>query len=123
MRSISVSVFLSCLIGLSGVASACDCAAVASRPAAELRLTGDTIVVGDSEIALQVGGITCASCPQIVHMALSDVAGVQAVELRATQDPTVLIAVVSCDNSVGAEVLSKVTNDLGYPTAIVEDES
>jgi copper chaperone CopZ len=108
---------------LSGAASACDCAAVASRPAVELHLTGDESVVGDSEIALQVGGITCASCTQIVHMALSGVAGVQAIELRATQDPTVLIAVVSCDDSVGAEDLATVTNDLGYPTTIVEDES
>jgi copper chaperone CopZ len=89
----------------------------------ELRLIGDVTEVGDSEIALQVGGITCASCSQIVHMALSGVAGVQAVELRATQDQTVLIAVVSCDDSVGARDLATVTNDLGYPTTIVEDES
>lgn len=123
MRMTRVAIILTCLFGPSSGALACPCAEFMSKPAAEIRLIADETVVGESQVALQVGGITCASCSQIVHMALSGVAGVQMVELRATQDPTVLIALVSCDATVAAEALAATTNDLGYPTIVFDEES
>ena len=123
MNMTRVATFIACLVGLSATGLACDCPVTVTDRAAAVRLVADATAVAGSQVALEIGGITCDSCAQIVHMALTGVVGVQAVELRATQDPTVLIAVVSCDANVVAEALAAATDDLGYPTVIVDDES
>ena len=73
-------------------------------------------------MTLQVGGITCPACSYLVNGALRDVPGVYNVKLQATHDPTVIIAVVDCDQRlVSGEKLATMTSGLGYPTEVIED--
>jgi mercuric ion binding protein len=77
-----------------------------------------------AEVTLRVAGITCASCAYIVKTALSDVAGVHELSLIETEDPTVLLAVVTYDRAlVSGEALAATTSDIGYPTEVVADHS
>lgn len=92
-----------------------------------LRQTADNqaapVVAAQTEVTLKVGGITCASCAYTVNRALSDVAGVHNVELRATDDQTVIIAVVDCDRRLASgEELAAATSGLGYPTEVIDDK-
>lgn len=93
-----------------------------------LRQTADNqaapVVAARTEVTLKVGGITCASCAYIVNRALTDVPGVHNVELRATDDPTVIIAVVDCDQRLkSGEELAATTSGIGYPTEVIDDNS
>lgn len=82
----------------------------------------DANVAEQSRVTLKVSGIYCASCPHMVKKALSSETGATSVELRATDDPGTLIAVVNCEpGSVTAESLAKATADMGYPTEVIED--
>ncbi len=83
----------------------------------------DANVAEQSRVTLKVSGIYCASCPYMVKNALSSETGVTSVELRTTDDPGTLIAVVNCEpGSVTAESLAKATADMGYPTEVIEDD-
>ena len=91
-----------------------------------LRRTADNqpvpVVAARTEVTLKVGGITCAGCAYTVNQALSDVQGVHNVELRATDNPTVIIAVVDCDQQLtSGEELAATTTGLGFPTEVIED--
>ena len=82
----------------------------------------DANVAEQSRVTLKVSGIYCASCPHMVKKALSSETGVTNVELRATDDPGTLIAVVISERGlVTAESLAKTTADMGYPTEVIED--
>jgi mercuric ion binding protein len=73
-----------------------------------------------AQVTLKVGGITCASCAYIVKTALSEVAGVQSVRLARTEDPTVVLAVVTCARALASgEALAAATSEIGYPTEVV----
>ncbi len=73
-----------------------------------------------AQVTLKVAGITCASCAYIVKTTLSDVAGVREVSLMATEDPTVVLAVVTYDRAlVSGEALAAATSGIGYPTEVV----
>ncbi len=73
-------------------------------------------------MTLKVGGITCSACSYVVNRTLRDVPGVHNVKLQATDDPTVLIAVVDCDQGLGSgEELAVATSGLGYPTEVIDD--
>ena len=80
------------------------------------------VVAARTEVTLKVGGITCGACSYILNRTLRDVPGVHNVKLQATDDPTVLIAVVDCDQGLGSgEELAAMTSGLGYPTEVIED--
>lgn len=91
-----------------------------------LRQTADNqaapVVAARTEVTLKVAGITCASCAYTVNQALIDVPGVHNVELRATDDPTVIIAVVDCDRQLtSGEELAATTSGIGYPTEVIDN--
>jgi mercuric ion binding protein len=66
-------------------------------------------------VTLSVPGMTCAACPITVKKALSKVDGVQKVEVSYEK----LAAVVTFDDTrTTVDVLTKATENAGYPSTV-----
>ncbi len=126
MKFLFPTVALFASVSLTSAAYACPCKDLVGPVGSMARtLPDELILVAEdmAEVTLEVGGITCVSCAYIVHTALSGAAGVRDVALRATDDPAVLRAVVTCDKDMAdASTLAATTSDLGYPTTVPMDE-
>lgn len=66
-------------------------------------------------VTLSVPGMTCATCPLTVKLALTKVDGVQNVEVSYEK----LSAIVTFDDTrTNVEVLTKATENAGYPSTV-----
>lgn len=126
MKVLPTIVALFASVSLASNAYACPCANLSEATGPAAKTVADELVMAAEDVAevtLEVGGITCESCAYMVHTALSGAAGVRDVELRATDDPTVVRAVVTCDKDMAnADALAATTSELGYPTTVIADE-
>ena len=66
--------------------------------------------------SFQIEGMTCASCVGRVEKALSSVPGVSKASVNLATES----AQVEHDDTVSAEMLTKVRNDVGYPAEAEE---
>lgn len=75
------------------------------------------VLAAPQTVTLSVPGMTCATCPITVKMALSKVDGVQNVEVSYDN----LAAVVTFDDvKTNVQQLTKATEDAGYPSSIAQ---
>ena len=70
---------------------------------------------GGPGLELQIGGMTCASCPITVKHALSKVEGVSKTDVNFDKRE----AVVTFDDAkTNVQKLTKATEDAGYPSSV-----
>ncbi len=82
-------------------------------------LLGSTAsVAGEQTITLAVDGMTCASCPYQVEVALKKIDGVRSIEVSLAQRQAV---VTFDDERANVAALTKATTDAGFPSAIAKE--
>jgi periplasmic mercuric ion binding protein len=80
-------------------------------------LTSAAAIAADRTVTLTVDKMTCASCPYIVKQALSRLSGVK----RADVSFEAKTARVTFDDTVAnVAALTKATDDVGFPSRLVE---
>ena len=72
---------------------------------------------GEQTVALEVSGMTCASCPYMVRQTLADVNGVTAVEVSFAEKSAV-VTFDDCMTEVAALTLA--TSNMGFPSSLKE---